>query len=429
MALIKCYECEREISDKAPACPHCGAPKGGKKDGVYKTYYENGQLLGKGTWVAGELDGPCETYHENGQLEWKGTISGKTGELDGPFEDYYENGQLRRKGTIVAGELHGPCETYHEDGQLQQKGGWNMGEAYGEWMIEGEARTYPPSPISRRQSEKSSEQIREDSKRNQEVRRLLELSKKYGKEHPDTTPTFKLPSTPLPDDRLDLVAETVAAYLKKKEELGLPTSGAVLSETYEKKKPDTTQAEEVEILESVAAEDEPEPITQETVSAPPTEPEPARKDSIGKGKGDGETPETAIHFPHARSYLEEVGLVKRYVGDLTAHVHGTVSHDPTVDFYETLERGRIFFRYQYSPLDLFSSDLFSSGDEVEIPEGVAAEDEPEPVAQEPEWPLVDYMKGRREDAKWVWREGPIERERILERLKDAKSEKKEKSTD
>ena len=27
MALIKCYECEREINDKTPACPHCGAPK------------------------------------------------------------------------------------------------------------------------------------------------------------------------------------------------------------------------------------------------------------------------------------------------------------------------------------------------------------------------------------------------------------------
>ena len=27
MALIKCYECSKEISDKAPACPHCGAPK------------------------------------------------------------------------------------------------------------------------------------------------------------------------------------------------------------------------------------------------------------------------------------------------------------------------------------------------------------------------------------------------------------------
>ena len=26
MALIKCPECEREISDKAASCPHCGMP-------------------------------------------------------------------------------------------------------------------------------------------------------------------------------------------------------------------------------------------------------------------------------------------------------------------------------------------------------------------------------------------------------------------
>jgi len=39
------------------------------------------------------------------------------------------------------------------------------------------------------------------------------------------------------------------------------------------------ELEEAEILESVAVVDEPEPITPETVSAPPTEPEPvATKD-------------------------------------------------------------------------------------------------------------------------------------------------------
>ena len=27
MALIKCYECNKEISDAAAACPSCGAPK------------------------------------------------------------------------------------------------------------------------------------------------------------------------------------------------------------------------------------------------------------------------------------------------------------------------------------------------------------------------------------------------------------------
>ena len=26
MALMECYECEAEISDKALSCPHCGAP-------------------------------------------------------------------------------------------------------------------------------------------------------------------------------------------------------------------------------------------------------------------------------------------------------------------------------------------------------------------------------------------------------------------
>ena len=28
MALIPCYECSREVSDKATACPHCGSPVG-----------------------------------------------------------------------------------------------------------------------------------------------------------------------------------------------------------------------------------------------------------------------------------------------------------------------------------------------------------------------------------------------------------------
>jgi len=31
MALINCYECNREISDRANTCPHCGAPIEGKE--------------------------------------------------------------------------------------------------------------------------------------------------------------------------------------------------------------------------------------------------------------------------------------------------------------------------------------------------------------------------------------------------------------
>ncbi|MES5486549.1 hypothetical protein QMZ05_27640 [Bradyrhizobium sp. INPA03-11B] len=34
MALIKCWECAREISDKATACPSCGAPAAGLSSDV-----------------------------------------------------------------------------------------------------------------------------------------------------------------------------------------------------------------------------------------------------------------------------------------------------------------------------------------------------------------------------------------------------------
>ena len=99
MALIPCYECEKEISDKAPACPHCGAPAGGKKDGVYKTYDEN------------------------------------------------DAGWGERKQTYKDGVGHGPYELYHESGgQLYLKGTYNMDEKCGEWFEDGKTVTYDPCP-------------------------------------------------------------------------------------------------------------------------------------------------------------------------------------------------------------------------------------------------------------------------------------------
>lgn len=35
MALIKCPECGKEISDKAGACPHCGCPIGNATQAGY----------------------------------------------------------------------------------------------------------------------------------------------------------------------------------------------------------------------------------------------------------------------------------------------------------------------------------------------------------------------------------------------------------
>jgi antitoxin component YwqK of YwqJK toxin-antitoxin module len=119
-----------------------GTYENGLEEGPYESYHANGELRSKINYTDGALDGPYEFYHENGQLWQKVTYVAD--ERDGPFERYYENGQLWQKSTYVADEYDGPAELYHENGQLWQRGALNMGEACGEWIIEGEAETYPP---------------------------------------------------------------------------------------------------------------------------------------------------------------------------------------------------------------------------------------------------------------------------------------------
>jgi len=119
-----------------------GTYRDGQLEGRFEVFYPSGVFRGRGTYENGEQDGPSELYSENGQLEFRATFA--AGELDGPYEAYYENGQLWEKKTYVADELDGPYESYHENGQLWEGGTWNMGEECGEWIIEGEARTFPP---------------------------------------------------------------------------------------------------------------------------------------------------------------------------------------------------------------------------------------------------------------------------------------------
>jgi antitoxin component YwqK of YwqJK toxin-antitoxin module len=118
-----------------------------ERDGPCEDYYENGQLKGKSTFVAGEVNVPYASYcvagphqYENGQLELRGTYV--AGELDGPFEMYYENGQLQEKGTFAAGEPDGPYEAYDETGQLTTKGTCKEGFRVGKWIEDGKSKSY-----------------------------------------------------------------------------------------------------------------------------------------------------------------------------------------------------------------------------------------------------------------------------------------------
>jgi predicted amidophosphoribosyltransferase len=48
MALVRCSGCSREVSDKAPVCPHCGAPLTLVPDSVRRTTRAGGKWGGIG---------------------------------------------------------------------------------------------------------------------------------------------------------------------------------------------------------------------------------------------------------------------------------------------------------------------------------------------------------------------------------------------
>ena len=68
---------------------------------------------------------------------------------DGPFEHYWENGQILEKGTIKKGVLDGPYMLYYENGQLYQEASFDLDKCVsnnlffqnGELMSEGTCGT------------------------------------------------------------------------------------------------------------------------------------------------------------------------------------------------------------------------------------------------------------------------------------------------
>ena len=99
--------------------------KDGELDGVWESYYGNGQLRWKENYKDGELDGVWESYYGNGQLRERENY--KDGEKDGVSESYYENGQLNEKRIYKDGELEGLMKIYNEDGSLDKIGIYKNG--------------------------------------------------------------------------------------------------------------------------------------------------------------------------------------------------------------------------------------------------------------------------------------------------------------
>ena len=87
--------------------------KGG--NGVYQTWYANGQLRLEYPVVDNKPHGPYQTWFSNGQLSMYDNYV--NGVKHGPCQVWYNNGQLSHERAYVDGKQHGLCRTWQPTGR------------------------------------------------------------------------------------------------------------------------------------------------------------------------------------------------------------------------------------------------------------------------------------------------------------------------
>ena len=82
-------------------------------------YYPNGNMKTKAHYIDGKLNGELIIYYENGNIKEKTfTIDEK---LSGDAFEYYPSGKLRNKSFFKNGKREGESLTYYENGKLKKK--------------------------------------------------------------------------------------------------------------------------------------------------------------------------------------------------------------------------------------------------------------------------------------------------------------------
>ena len=98
----------------------------GKKEGIYRKYYENGQLCEEVNYIDDKMNGIYKRYHENGQL-WI-EVNYIDNEKNGIYKSYYENGQLWLEVNYIDDKENGIYKLYYQDGKLFEEVNYIDGE-------------------------------------------------------------------------------------------------------------------------------------------------------------------------------------------------------------------------------------------------------------------------------------------------------------
>ena len=94
--------------------------------GYAKMYYEDGKLSEEGNWENQRWTGSYKMYHPNGATFYEFNYN-KSGKREGKQTYFYDNGKVMMSGDMKDGKEAGTWDGYYENGDLKDKKGFNNG--------------------------------------------------------------------------------------------------------------------------------------------------------------------------------------------------------------------------------------------------------------------------------------------------------------
>jgi len=105
----------------------------GKREGLYRKYAANGNLLAVVSYVNDQKFGPEYTNFSNGLRKSEGIY--RQGQKQGLFKEWYRNGQLHAETHYTGGLLDGEYRRWHPNGVTNIVGTYKMDMKVGKWQI------------------------------------------------------------------------------------------------------------------------------------------------------------------------------------------------------------------------------------------------------------------------------------------------------
>ena len=103
-------------------------------DGIFHTYYEDGNLESSVNYKEGKVIGKAIFYYDNDDQTRKAEMIFNNDEkIEGTYTEFYENGEKKAMLEFDDGKLNGDAIFYYDSGNTKIEGSYNNGQKQGKW--------------------------------------------------------------------------------------------------------------------------------------------------------------------------------------------------------------------------------------------------------------------------------------------------------